>query len=129
MTLIAFHADIDHADVITDTLAYTRGSRHLSTFKKAMPLPGLDAAVLTQGSTSFSDAWYLQAEMLASEAADFDEFNELAAAALPHMWELVGGNTCRDGTGPPPLCRVPRGLQPRGEPVQGVRLRQRLWFR
>ncbi len=90
MTLIAFHAQPDRADIITDTLSYTRTARHLGHTSKVTLMPHLDAAVMTQGSTDFAKAWTAEA-LTAAEAADFDEFAERVGEALPVLWRRLPG--------------------------------------
>lgn len=102
MTLIAFAAGKHTAAIITDTGAYTRGTRHVTTHRhKAVTLPGIDAAVVTQGSSGFGDLWQGLARVLADQSAGFDEFEDHASGAIPALWaelqEQVAQQNAADG--------------------------------
>ncbi|MCF6507372.1 SEC-C domain-containing protein [Blastococcus sp. MG754426] len=90
MTLIAFAAHADRAEIITDTLTYTHTATRMGHTSKLLPLPHLDAAIVAQGSTGFERRWHMQALYLAQHAADFDEFAREAPAHLAHVWSELG---------------------------------------
>ena len=85
MTLIAIHADVDGAQIMTDTLSYTRTARRLRRASKVHALPHLDAAVMTHGDAELGNYWAVHAGLRAGSTT-FDELTDAAPAALREMW-------------------------------------------
>ena len=73
MTLVAFVARDDSADIITDTLSYTRNGRHIGKATKVVTIPHLETAIATQGDLRTGHEWMHTARSLAGDVADFDE--------------------------------------------------------
>lgn len=89
MSLIALHATDDHAEILTDTLAYTVTARRMRRASKVFALPHLDAAVLMHGGTTeLANYWAVHASLRAG-AATFDELADTAPAALRELWREV----------------------------------------
>lgn len=86
MTLIAFAARRDRAEIITDTRTYNHVATQMGHTSKVMLLPHLDAAMLAQGSTGFERRWHMQALYLAQKTADFDDFTRQAPEHLAYVW-------------------------------------------
>lgn len=93
MTMIAFAAHRDRAEIITDTVTYTHTATRMGHTSKVMLLPHLDAAMLAQGSTGFERRWHGQALYLAQHAADFDDFIREAPEHLRYVWERMAAFT------------------------------------
>ncbi len=89
MTLIAFHAQADRADVITDTGSYSRGNRRVASDPKIAPLPGPGGVVVTQGSGTFGRLWRDRVAALAATARDFDDLARQARADLRSTWAAL----------------------------------------
>jgi len=85
MTLIAIHADVDRASVLSDSLSYTVTARRLRRATKVFAVPHLDAAVLTHGDAELGNFWAVHAS-LHSGAATFDELTDTAPEALQELW-------------------------------------------
>lgn len=87
MTLIAFAAHDDHAEILTDTATYTHVDVRMGATSKTALLPHLDAAILVQGSTSFQVWWQTRALALcASGVDDFDDLNLFAVEELRALY-------------------------------------------
>ncbi len=87
MTLIAFHAQADCAEIITDTLSYTVTQRRLARMSKVLLLPHLDAAVITHGSAQFSRYW--EQDAMTPNTADFDAFTTQVPGRLREIWAEI----------------------------------------
>jgi hypothetical protein len=92
MTLIGFAAREDRADIITDTLTYTRVARYFSRTTKVLLLPHLDGALMTQGSTQFGYQWYIEALTNSARATSMDDFNAAAPQGLRDTWDRMQGH-------------------------------------
>lgn len=88
MTMIAFNVTAHGADILTDTLAYTRNGRSLGRTSKVRLLPHADTAVLSQGSGDLGQAW-VHALGALDRADDFDDLDEGAQQQLPRLWALL----------------------------------------
>lgn len=97
MTLISFATYGDHAEFITDTTSYTRYVEQLGITTKHATLNHLDAAVLTQGCSTFGDYATVGALKLAGDCAGFDEmvgrYQATLVATLADLPE-VGDRDC-----------------------------------
>lgn len=85
MTLIAFATYGDHAEFITDSTSYTR-TISMGLCTKSIPLPHIDAAVLTQGESTFGDQAKSGALQASAQVASFDELVETAPGWLDGIW-------------------------------------------
>lgn len=86
MTLIAIHAGIDHADMITDTWAFSNGAHNISTCSKTEAVLHLDMAFATNGDEAFGWQWKIASEVLATQVTDFDQFVDQAPGRLRSVW-------------------------------------------
>lgn len=89
MTLVAFATYGDKAEILTDTTSYGSSLVTMGHTSKVMPLPHLDAAVLSQGSSEFGTWVDHFAKMTASEAPNFESFMTDAQGAARDAWEFV----------------------------------------
>lgn len=89
MTLIAFATHGDRATIATDTLAYDRGGRRMGHTSKALPLPHLDAAMMTQGTASFGIMAGCVIPRLGYLAPTFDALVTETPGALREAWAEV----------------------------------------
>ncbi|WP_332643691.1 hypothetical protein [Aeromicrobium sp.] len=87
MTLIAFHACGDNAEIITDSLAYSHGARHLGEVTKVHHLHHLRAVLATQGDVWFGCAAGAHLSNISKHADDFDGLLSVAPAILRRIWE------------------------------------------
>lgn len=85
MTLVAFNTHRTHADLITDTLSYTRCASELGAVDKAVPLPHLDAVITFRGVGLFRAVWPAAVASLA--AGSFDELLDRTPDALRALWQ------------------------------------------
>jgi hypothetical protein len=83
MTLIAISTSQNAARIVTDTWAYTHSMRHMGRTSKVSAFPHLNMAVTGTGSSVFGAFWRnAAAELVALEAATFDDFVQAAPAQL-----------------------------------------------
>jgi hypothetical protein len=98
MTMIGIAAHEDHAEILTDSIAYSSNGMATWTVPgKITHLPGITAAVVTQGTLMFRDLWHEAMRVAAAETADFDRFTEAAEAVLPAAHEHVVKSTAAEG--------------------------------
>jgi hypothetical protein len=100
VTLIAFHAHQDGAEVMTDTLAYDHVARHVSETTKVLALPSLDAVTMIQGSTIFGQGWFDHAQDLAADVDTLDEFLGRVRKALVALWADLSADVAWQRTRP-----------------------------
>ena len=74
MTLIAFSASKNRADILTDSWSYTAGGRRIGSDSKVHSVPHLDMASATQGSCEFEALWHLGVSAMATHVGNFDGF-------------------------------------------------------
>ena len=91
MTLIALACYGDHAEFVTDSMAYSRNLRRLGTATKSVVLHHLDAAILTSGDGLFSAETrsYLTQSRDLLDQNTFDTLIEAAPAWLRDAWRAV----------------------------------------
>lgn len=89
MTFIAFHAQRDRADVLTDTGAYKRGDLRHYTDPKLVTLPGVGAVVVTQGSATAGQMWRHELALLAERCDSYDEMARRARTVVRGTWERL----------------------------------------
>jgi hypothetical protein len=86
MTLVAFNATAESADLITDTWSYALSAQTLGHVSKVMAIPHLDTVVTTQGDGEAGIAWKLGIQRLAEDVPGFDELVTAAPKALHLLW-------------------------------------------
>lgn len=86
MTLIAFSANKNRADILTDTWSYTDGGRQIGSDSKVHAISHLDMAFAVQGSCEFEALWNLGAIALAMHVGSFDGFVQEAGPYLRAAW-------------------------------------------
>lgn len=86
MTLIAFAAHDDHAELLTDTAAYTPLYRHVKRVTKFAQLPHIDTVIATQGNHDFGA---LAKVSLGEDSQTFDDLTAAAPATLRDLWHAV----------------------------------------
>ena len=91
MTLIAFSANKNRADILTDTWSYTAGGRRIGSDSKVHSIPHLDMAHATQGSCEFEALWNFGAIALATHVGNFDGFVQEAGPYLLDAWNEYAG--------------------------------------
>jgi hypothetical protein len=89
MTLIAFSANKNRADILTDTWSYSFGGRYIGADSKVHAISHLDAAYAVQGSCEFEALWNLGAIGLAMHVGSFDGFVQEAGPNLQRAWNSV----------------------------------------
>lgn len=101
MTLVAFATYGDKAEILTDTTSYSRSLVSMGHCSKVLPLPHLDCAVLTQGSSDFGH-WVSHFALAA--AGDMPDFPALVTAmgeAVPDAWAHTHWQMEQAGQAPP----------------------------
>jgi hypothetical protein len=91
VTLIAFSASKNRADILTDTWAYSHGGRLIGSSSKVHSIPHLDMAYAAQGSCEFEALWNLGAIALATHVGSFDGFVQEAGPYLRGAWNEYAG--------------------------------------
>lgn len=86
MTLIGFATYKDRAEIITDTARYTPFCRQFGHGTKVLPLPHLDAALITQGDHAFGISAKLELNELFSS---FDDTIDQAPGLLRKSWQSL----------------------------------------
>ena len=86
MTLIAFSASKNRADILTDTWSYSQGGRLIGSDSKVHSIPHLDMAYATQGSCEFGALWDFGATALVGQVGSFDGFVQEAGPYLREAW-------------------------------------------
>jgi hypothetical protein len=86
MTLIAFSASKNRADILTDSWSYSAGGRRIGSDSKVHPIAHLDAASATQGSCEFDALWHLGVSAMAMHVGSFDGFVQEAGPYLRAAW-------------------------------------------
>lgn len=86
MTLIAFGAGHESADIITDSTSYTSTFTELGHCSKALHLQHLDTMVLSQGDANFARTWQWLALQLGEQSPDLDTFLEHTPTLLEDAW-------------------------------------------
>ena len=86
MTLIAFSATKNRADILTDTWSYSSGGRYIGRASKVRSVPHLDMAYAIQGDEEFGLAWSYCAADLIEFAASFDDFAHEAGPYIREAW-------------------------------------------
>jgi hypothetical protein len=89
VTLIAFSASKNRADILTDTWSYTQFGRQIGSDSKVHSIPHLDAAHATQGSCKFASFWGFEATALAAHVGSFDGFVQEAGQRLREAWNAA----------------------------------------
>lgn len=90
MTFIAYSTDYDdHAEIVTDTLAYTARSEELTHTTKSHALPHLDAVVIPHGDGDFANPVVTHMLLEANHAGSFDRFATAAPEWLTHLWNRL----------------------------------------
>jgi hypothetical protein len=89
MTLIAFSANKNRADILTDTWSYSAGGRRIGRDSKVHAISHLDAASATQGSCEFDALWNLGVSAMAMHVGSFDGFVQEAGPYLRAAWSDV----------------------------------------
>ena len=90
MTLIALSASTDHATVMVDSQSMAYVGTSVARDAKVMPLPQIDAVVVTQGSSTFGYTAQLDLLDLASQCSTFDEFARPARDQIKAAWAQMG---------------------------------------
>ena len=109
MTLVAIQAHQDHARILTDTESGDYIGTAFGRAEKFMPLPQLDACVITQGSGRFGYSVQLSLLALAGECGSFDDFTDQAPQVIATAWAIVeeaAEKLARDGQAWKPLNSV-----------------------
>lgn len=88
MTMIAIAVSHDRAEVMTDSLGYTRMASQLGRTGKSVTIPHLDTVVATQGDKFFGDQAKSTALMVAGDAFTFDELADNMREPLRELWKL-----------------------------------------
>jgi hypothetical protein len=96
MTLIAFSANKNRADILTDSWSYSGGGRLIGSDSKVHAISHLDMAHATQGSCVFEALWNLGAIGLAMHVGSFDGFVQEAGPYLRKAWNGVGERDQRE---------------------------------
>jgi hypothetical protein len=91
VTLIAFSANKNRADILTDTWSYSWGGRRIGSDSKVHSIPHLDMVHATQGSCEFEALWSFGAIALATHVGSFDGFVQEAGPYLLDAWTQVVG--------------------------------------
>lgn len=86
MTFIGVSTHRDRAELVTDSWAYTAGAAQLSRAQKLIPIPHLDAAVVTHGLSSFGFRTNAMAIDLAESVLHLDELVDRSAEQLRSIW-------------------------------------------
>jgi hypothetical protein len=86
VTLIAFNASKNRADILTDTWSYSAGGRRIGRDSKVHSIPTLGAASATQGSCEFDALWHLGVSGMAMHVGSFDGFVQEAGPYLRAAW-------------------------------------------
>src|SRR5450759_491796 len=86
VTLIAFSASKNRADILTDTWSYSFAGRYIGSDSKVQSIPHLDMAHATQGSCEFGALWGVGAVALAMHVGSFDGFVQEAGPFLLEAW-------------------------------------------
>jgi len=89
VTLIAFSANKNRADILTDTWAYSRDGRRMGNSSKVHSIPHLDMAHATQGSCEFEALWNFGATALALHVGGFDDFAAEVGSCLREAWNDI----------------------------------------
>jgi hypothetical protein len=91
MTLIAFVCKDDKAEILTDSLAYTRNLANLGSSNKVALLPNLDAAIMTNGDGVFGGHVKAMALTTTGLLTDhtFDGLTREIQPALQDFWRQV----------------------------------------
>jgi hypothetical protein len=91
VTLIAFSATKNRADILTDTWSYSQGGRLIGSDSKVHSIPHLDMVHVTQGSCEFAALWNFAATALAGGVGSFDGFVREVGPYLRDAWNDVVG--------------------------------------
>lgn len=89
MTLIAFRVGTDHAEIMSDSLAYGVEQVHIGHTSKVAVLNHLDTAIVTAGPTDLARWWKGTAASTIGLAGDFDELREVAPDHLRQVWAAI----------------------------------------
>jgi SEC-C motif len=89
VTLIAFSASKNRADILTDTWSYSQGGRLIGSDSKVHSIPHLDMAYATQGSCEFGALWDFGATALVGQVGSFDGFVQEAGPYLREAWNSI----------------------------------------
>lgn len=94
MTLIAIRTGPDHAEILSDTLAYGLGDTNFVHCHKVRALPHADMAIAGKGPGEFTAQWTALIDIHPDLGNDLDALDAEARKTLPEIWDEIDN---RDG--------------------------------
>ncbi|MDT0201353.1 hypothetical protein [Nocardioides sp. AE5] len=89
MTLIAVACYGDHAEIVTDSIQYSRNASVLGHSTKTLAIHHLDSAVVTQGSVEFGIHAKTYLAVAGADCASLDELTDAAPEILRTLWDAL----------------------------------------